>query len=270
MNPKTTSLRWRTTAMTAVGGFLAGAILLIAAPGGTAGAAQYDPYAPSDPCADITDVMASGGYGCTPPTTQPPTTLPPTTLPPTTLPPTTLPPTTLPPTTLPPTTEPPVTQPPTTTPRPGTGDVTATAVCLNDTTTLTVTLANISGDLPVAFTVTHPVTAVVSAVSVPAGSSSQFGLTGVPSGSVPVAITADGVSIGRTFQVPSCIASQPAAPANPIIAVTDSAPAAPPAPALPVTGNRHIELVLAVGALAALLAGGWLVHVANRRRLSGL
>jgi hypothetical protein len=141
---------------------------------------------------------------------------------------------------------------------------------VNGTTTLTVTLANTSGDLPVAFTVTHPVTGVISAVSVPAGSSSKLDLSGVPSGSVPVAITADGTSIGRTFQGPDCLASQP--PANPVVAVTDVAPTTPigsTTPVLPVTGNRHIELVLAVGALAALLAGGWLVRVANRRRLLG-
>ncbi len=267
MDTRTTASRWRARATATVSGVVLGVVLLVATAEGSAAAQTGDPYGPSEECVDLDTIMAGGGYECRPPVTTTPTTVPPTTAPPTsttppttapttTTPPTTAPTTTTPPTTVPPTTVPPTTVPPTTIVRPGTPDVTATAGCIDTTSTLTLTLATTGGDLPVVFTVTHPVTSAVSAVTVPVGRSSTVALAALPSGNVAVAITADGVPIGRTFVVPPCVASLPAPPA-------------PGTPSLPVTGNHLAELVLSGLAVAAVAAGAGLVRVGGRRRRDG-
>ena len=132
---RTTSLRWRTAAITLVGGVMAGALLLIAAPEGASAGAPYgdDPYGQYDPCADGND---NPSLGCGTTTTVPVTTVPVTTVPVTTVPVTTVPDTTVPVTTVPDTTVPVTTVPvesqspgttttvvrPTTTTLPDTGD----------------------------------------------------------------------------------------------------------------------------------------------------
>ena len=92
---RTTSLRWRTAAITLVGGVMAGALLLIAAPEGASAGAPYgdDPYGQYDPCADGND---NPSLGCGTTTTVPVTTVPDTTVPVTTVPDTTVPVTTVP------------------------------------------------------------------------------------------------------------------------------------------------------------------------------
>ena len=86
---RTTSLRWRTAAITLVGGVMAGALLLIAAPEGASAGAPYgdDPYGQYDPCADGND---NPSLGCGTTTTVPVTTVPVTTVPVTTVPVTTV------------------------------------------------------------------------------------------------------------------------------------------------------------------------------------
>lgn len=151
--------------------------------------------------------------------------------------------------------------------RPGVAKISAVASCVSGTGTIEIALANVDGDLPIEFTVTHPTTKVTTAVTVPVGSSKPVTLLGTPTGAVQVTITADGTDRSRTFDV-ICpvpeVASEPPAPEGTIEPqVLPAGVAAPAGDVLPATGQDSTVLLLALA--LGLVAGGVAVVRTSRR-----
>jgi hypothetical protein len=167
------------------------------------------------------------------------------------------------PTTDPVTTDPYVTQPiPTEAPpAPGVPSVSGSAVCGSGTGTINLTLGNTGGELPITFTVTHPVSGVTTTLMVESGTSQQLTLLGTTVGTVNVAINAGGIDMSRSFQINSTCAVQ----APPVVAASPEVVVAPKK-ALPVTGRGSAlpTLFIAIG-----LFGAGSVAVAFARRSSG-
>jgi hypothetical protein len=163
------------------------------------------------------------------------------------------------------TVRPPVTPPPT--PRPGEPRVAGLAVCVDNVGTINLTLSNVSGELAVVFSVTHPSTNAVTISTVTAGSNAVVALAGLVPGTVTVKITANGSDMSRVFVVPQCAATQPPpATPEPPAPETPATPNPPVQPDLPRTGQNDAEILTALGAAATCAMGFGLFRAGRRQR----
>ena len=84
----------------------------------------------------------------------------------------------------------------------------ATTHCVNGGGTINLILANSGGDLPITFTITHPVSGVVSTQVVAPATNQQMTVLGTAAGTVKLTIAADGHDMSRAFEV-SCPTQAP-------------------------------------------------------------
>ena len=154
-------------------------------------------------------------------------------------------------------TDPATTAPPSSVVRPGVPGVSGSGLCANGSGTVNLTLSNDGGDLPVNFTVTHPVSGVSTTMGVPSASSQQLTLLGTSTGTVHVGIAAGGTNLSRSFEITCPKLEQPVAVSPQIVTAAD---------VLPATGRTS---TLATLCIAIGLVGAGSVAIAAARRGAG-
>ncbi len=92
--------------------------------------------------------------------------------------------------------------------RAGHPSLSATTHCVNGGGTINLILANSGGDLPITFTITHPVSGVVATQVVAPATNQQMTVLGAAAGTVKLTIAADGHDMSRAFEV-SCPTQAP-------------------------------------------------------------
>lgn len=85
--------------------------------------------------------------------------------------------------------------------RPGVPSVSSSAECVNTSGTITITLANTGGDLPVTFVVTDPRNQSTTTKTVNPHQSDTVKLTGFPDGTVTIPVVAGGTHLDQTLTV---------------------------------------------------------------------